>query len=298
MSDDSQDPLYQEAAEIFLLLRDSPDDEDLIRLRDAFLSGSSAARDAYRKVTTVFAGVQQNGKRRSAPKAMAIVGLGAGILASAFAFDPLRIYLIADIATRTEPKELQLTDTDIANLDAGTAIVDLSAGGTRQFGLLRGAAYFDVEQLGEAFVVEFSGLTVSTVGTAFETALLKEGPRIAVSEGAVDVTDGTQTWRLSAGEALRIRDGRAPERAAIAIDQVAGWRADRLVVDGMTLAEAAAVLDRRLPGTVTVVGRRIRALDVTGSFDMTNPEAALRGLAALGDAQIQSLGPLGYIVRP
>lgn len=297
-NDDSDDPLYQEAAEVFLLLRDAPEDEDLIRLKEAFLSGGPDARDAYRRVETVFAGVQQNGRPRNTPKAVVIIGLSVGMLASAFAFDPLRIYLTADVTTRTETQELQLSETDIAILDAGTAIVDRSEGNARQFDLLRGTAYFDVEKIGAGFVVELGGLTVRTIGTAFETALLEEGPRVAVSEGVVDVTDGSQTWRLNAGEVLHMRNGRSPERAAIAVDQVAGWRMDQLMVDGMTLGEAAAVLDRRLPGTVTVVGRRIRALDVTGSFDMSNPEAALRGLAALGGAQVQSLGPLGYIIRP
>lgn len=298
MSDDSDDPLYQEAAEIFLLLRDDPDDKDLIRLKKAFLSGGRDAQDAYRRVETVFAGVQQNGRRRNAPKAIVIVGLATGVVASALAVDPLRIYMTADITTRKETQELRLSDTDIAILDAGTAIVDNSDGGARQFDLLRGTAFFDVEQTGTGFVVELGDLTVRTIGTAFETALLEDGLRVAVSEGAVSVSDGTQNWRLRAGEVLRKREGHMPERTAIEIDQVASWRMDRLVVDGMTLGEAADVLDRRLTGKVTVVGRRIRSLVVTGSFDMTNPEAALRGLALLGGAQVQSLGPLGYIIRP
>ena len=79
-------------------------------------------------------------------------------------------------------------------------------------------------------------------------------------------------------------------------DQIAAWRNDALIVDGMTLRDAVAILDRRLPGSVTVFGE-IGDLRVTGGFDLSEPEAVLRVLAETAGARLTGLGPLGYILR-
>lgn len=291
---DKHNSLYDEAAELFMLLQDAPDDEGLRQRRDAFLAQGAEAQAAFRKVELVFAGVRQS-QRKTKPLSV-IVFLAMLMAAGGWGYEPIRVQLLADIRTTTQPKIVALAGDDEAALDAGSAVDDQSDQTVRQFEVLRGTAFFDVAKQDRPFIVSARDVQVRTLGTSFETALLGASVFVSVQEGAVEVSQGDAVWRLDPGQALYLRPDGAADRMHLQTDQIAAWRNDTLTVDGMTLREAIAIVDRRLPGSVTVLGD-IGELRVTGGFDLSVPETTLRLLAQTAGGRITGLGPLGYLVR-
>ncbi|MEO1343759.1 MAG: FecR domain-containing protein [Pseudomonadota bacterium] len=289
-----ENSLYDEAAELFMLLQDAPEDEDLCVRRDVFLARGPDAQEAYRKVEMVFAGVRQSNRKTKPVPIILFLAMLLGV--GVWAYDPVRVQLLADIRASDAPRLVTLASDDKAALDALSALDDQSDDNVRRFEVLRGTAFFDVVQQERPFIVAVRDVKVRTLGTAFETALLGQSVLVSVEHGAVEVSQGDQIWQLDQGQALFVRQKGAPEMARMDTDQIAAWRNDALIVDGMTLRDAVAILDRRLPGSVTVFGE-IGDLRVTGGFDLSEPEAVLRVLAETAGARVTGLGPLGYILR-
>ncbi|MEM9240758.1 MAG: FecR domain-containing protein, partial [Pseudomonadota bacterium] len=242
--------LHDEAAEIFLRLRDAPDDPETLARRDTFLAQGETAQDVYRRVQIIWAG---SGKPKRSKTFPSIVAAALLTLGAYFAAEPIRILATADILTRLEPTETQLASGDIVVLDAGSALVDLTETGARESRLLKGAAFFDVEQTPRRFTVHLGEVSVTTLGTSFEAVIFEGGVSVGVSDGAVLVESGAQSWRLEAGQSLYLRDESPAQIAETATDDVASWRENRLIVDRMRFAEAVSIIERRLQGNIVIL---------------------------------------------
>lgn len=280
--------LLDEAALIFVQLREAPDDPALLAERDSFLARGPAARAAYQKIQD---GWQISGGRpRSRTKTILSLVLVA-TLCWYFGAKPVLDFLIADISTGVNSAQATLKSGDIAVLDADTALVDDTQDGARAVRLLRGAAVFDVETNARPFIVTLGDATITVRGTMFETAYLADILSVSVAEGSVDVTIDGQSWTLSAGERLDWGQSGATIQP-IAPDDVAPWRGQQLVVTDMPVAHIARILDRRLRGDLVVLAKDLAQERVSGRFDLTNPESALSALAAITGAQFYSGAPL------
>ncbi|MEM9498185.1 MAG: FecR domain-containing protein [Pseudomonadota bacterium] len=284
----------KEAAHIFLQLRDDPENPELQARRDAFLARGEAEKAVYGEILKTWkaSGVMHVPRTMRSVAVLCCVLIGAAY----FAYDPLRIAILADVSTQSAPEQTTLASGDIAFLDAASALVDETDGASRTVELLDGAAFFDVAAGRHPFVVDLGDVVVTVVGTAFETAFVDDAVVIDVAEGRVDVKANDQIWELSAGERLHWTDTRGAEVTTHDGNAVAPWRGDRLVVDGMTLGEAAAIIERRLIGTVVFADRALRRKRVTGSLDLSDPLVALRLLAATGNARVFHVPGIGRVI--
>ncbi|MEM9011185.1 MAG: FecR domain-containing protein [Pseudomonadota bacterium] len=279
--------LRAEAADILLQLRDRPDDVACRGARDAFLRRGPAERAAYLQVMRAWDATAPKRRSRLRPALAAAAFL---LLAGALAPE-LWLRMRADHRASGAPLALTLESGDRLHLDAGTALADGTGPDARRIDLLRGAAFFAVEEEARPFEVTAGETTVHVLGTAFEVS--RNGPEVAVTvlEGEVRVSRADRSWtlapldRLSLGPSGRIALDRLAERA------IAAWRQDRLVADDTALAELAAVIDRRLPGRVLLVGSAVEEARVTGSFDLSDPLSALRAAAAAGQARVIAAPP-------
>lgn len=296
MKNQDREALTAEAADIFLRLREDPADPERQAERDAFLAGGAPQRDIYAQVTRVWQGTGAPPRRRIRLPAV-VFGLVLGLSALALA-DPARKFLLADVSTRHEGRQVALASGDIAVLDADTALADTSEGDTRQVALLDGAALFDVAQDGRGFVVAVGDLTVEVLGTTFETAMIGDAVAVGVREGRVRVSGGGREWTLGAGDRLlRSADGTV-EIATITPEDVAPWVQGRFVADGLTFAQVADVIDRRLQGRVMLRSADLAASRVSGTINLDDPDLALQALAATRGARIISIPVLGKIILP
>ncbi|MEM6904265.1 MAG: FecR domain-containing protein [Pseudomonadota bacterium] len=293
MNDAEQERLLDEAATIFLQLRQNPDEIALIGERDAFLARGQAERRAYRTIVKAWSGAAP--KRRSS-KLASIALLAAGLGLAAVFGPSLHTAWRADFATGTEPDRVVLASGDGAELDADTALIDATDGSSRVVELLEGAAFFSVETDRRPFAVTIGPVTAEALGTAFETAHIDGEIMVAVAEGVVAVRNQAQSWQIEAGERLLWSEGEGARIEEVSAQSIASWRTDRLLALGMTFAEVADVIDRRLPGRVVILEPSLGASRVTGGFDLRDPASALRALAASRDAEVIAAPPLGAVI--
>lgn len=285
--------LLDEAALIFVQLREAPLDPALLAERDAFVARSAEARDAYAKIER---GWQLSGGRRRMPPVIVLalaIGFGTAVYLGA---TPLRLYFAADVTTGVEAERTALISGDIAHLDAGSAIADNTEGGVRAVTLLDGAAVFEVAESAEPFVVSVGDANVTVRGTVFETAIEQDGFSVSVAEGSVEVTLSPTKWTLERGSRLDWSPANGAVVTPVAPDDVAAWRRGQLVVKDMPLGDIIEILDRRVRGDVLVLGTALAGTRISGNFDLTNPQSAIRALAAIAGADVYWGAPIATVL--
>lgn len=92
--------------------------------------------------------------------------------------------------------------------------------------------------------------------------------------GAASTTDAVvvradQRVRYAAG-------GRPSAPQAVDADMETAWRRGKLIFNRRPLGDVVAEIERYRSGTIIIAGNRLRALEVTGVFNLDDPEALLR----------------------
>lgn len=293
MNADQKTKLLEEAALIFVQMREAPDDAALLDQRDEFLGRGPEARAAFEKVQKGWA-VSGGRKTRRASTILSLFLLAG--MAWYFGVKPAQDLFVADVSSGLQTQQIYLKSGDGAVLDADTALVDDSDNGVRSVRLLRGAALFDVAPDARPFVVTLGEAEIRVRGTVFETAYLRGTVAVAVAEGSVDVTINGSTVRLAAGERLDWTSDGGPIERQIALADIASWREAQLVVTDTSVAEVVEIIDRRLPGNVVIAGSDLAATRISGRFDLRNPDSALRVVAAITGARFYSGAPVASVL--
>ncbi|MEM8576046.1 MAG: FecR domain-containing protein, partial [Pseudomonadota bacterium] len=199
MSISANEHLLEQASAIFLKLQEAPEDVGLLTERDAFLAGGEAHREAYFFIAKAYAATSPRRRGKILPTIVVFLVLSLGAyLAGPAAYT----YWISDFRTAGSPKEFVLASGDRAHLDATSALSDRTAEGDRNVELIRGAAYFSVNQNARPFTVAIGGLEAKALGTEFEAAWIDEVVSLAVFEGVVEIRGPTGIWTLNAGDRL------------------------------------------------------------------------------------------------
>ncbi|WP_425056279.1 FecR family protein [Pseudomonas abyssi] len=203
----------------------------------------------------------------------------------------------ADLYTaKAERKQLQLPDGSQLTLDAQSAVrLDFSEG-RRTVQLIQGQAYFEVvKDSAHPFQVSTDDLTITVTGTAFNVDQLHQ--RVNVAEGSVQVS-------TAAGASANLAPGQGAVLSADTLQphhqpatQVAAWRDDKLILRQERLADVIDSLrpycDQRLLLRDSELGEQL----VTGVYDLSAPEEALRAIIGLHGGTLRQLGPLLLIER-
>lgn len=296
MSEDRLRELTRQAADIFLQLRDDPDNAELQARRDEFRARGKDECEAYDDLAKTW---KASGVMHAPKKLRSLILFFCGLIgASAIAYEPIRIAVFADLSTSRVPEQSTLESGDFAYLDADSALVDDTDGEDRRVELLTGAAFFDVESNARPFSVEVGDITITVVGTSFETAFVDETVLIGVAEGQVNVRRNDQVWELSAGDQLTWSDEIGADIDQRDSTNMASWRGDRLVVNNLTLGQAAAIIERRLAGPVVFTSGTLRDTRVNGNLDLSEPLKALRILADTGGGRVYNVPGVGRVISP
>jgi len=204
----------------------------------------------------------------------------------------------ADYVTGTaEARDIALEDGSTVSLAPGSALAVAFGPSDRGVTLLAGEAFFAVTpEASRPFRVTARTVRATVVGTQFDIRLDPQAVEVAVSHGRVQVESAGIADLLAAGDALRISTDGAAARSAIAADGIAGWRRGLLVLEDRTLGDAAAELERYLPGRIVISDRALASRPVTGVFDLREPERGLQGMAAVLDAEVQQFTPWLFVV--
>ena len=306
MTEKIPDPILEQAVAWLHRVEAAPEDAALRHGLECWIAADEAHRAAWalaRKAWTLAGDVPTRFIRGRAPdvrrrrRRNMAVGIAAALAACFLVFvaqPEIAVRLRADSATATaETREIALDDGSAVTLGADSAIaMDFSAS-RRAVILLRGEAFFQVaEDRARPFTVQAETLSVTVTGTAFDVGFTDRSYAVTVASGAVRVAHagaaGTREVALSPGQRLVIdRESGNAAQTTIAAEDVASWRAGRLVVEDAALPDVVDAIRRHYRGAVLVVSPFLRERRVTGVYDLRDPARALRVLA----------GPYGSVVR-
>jgi transmembrane sensor len=186
----------------------------------------------------------------------------------------------ADYRTaRGEQKQIQLADGSHITLDSYSALdVQLLPNG-RQITLRKGEALFEVAHDPERpFSVQAGELQATALGTIYAVRRSGEEVDVTVKRGRVAVSDATQKLVLQAGDTVTRQAGGLGARHTTDLDKALAWQQGRLVFELTPLPEVLEQIGRYRPGFVMIGDDRLRALKVSGTFQLDRLD---EGLATL-----------------
>jgi transmembrane sensor len=193
-------------------------------------------------------------------------------------------------------KRVDLADGSFVILNTATAVSVDYSGKERRVVLHDGEALFDVaKDPSRPFIVTAGDMEVRAVGTAF-VVRLKE---VMVSEGTVDVTIGSRPpIRVVAGQRLGVGVGEGDrfKLSTVDIDAATAWQRGKLIFNRRPLESVVAELQRYRAGRIVVLGDRLKALEVTGVFDLDDTDRILRTIEETTKAHIVNM-PLLTVIR-
>lgn len=183
---------------------------------------------------------------------------------------------------RTGPGQLRsvrLEDGSQIMLNSESAISVAYSEAKRQITLYHGEAYFTVAgDASRPFIVVTQASEIKALGTKFNIKNRSHAVEVTVFEHAVSVTlnNGNRIDRLARGQQIKFNDKSMGQPIAADLSYVRSWHQRQIVFQDKALAEVVAELDYYRPGIVMIVGQDIKSLEVTGLFDTTDTDVALR----------------------
>ena len=204
-----------------------------------------------------------------------VAAVGVGVWRYVGTSQPSR--MIEHVAANGERKTIQLDDGSSATLNGGSRLRE--AGGQRDV-FLEGEAFFDVKHdSARPFRVHAGQGVIEDVGTKFNVRAYSPSVEVAVAEGSVTLAGDKTTSSplpLTAGQTAVLDSTGVPRRLGQSIEHFIGWTVGDLVLENVTLRDAALELERAYGGRVVVrdsalarrtVSARLRRETIQGALD-------------------------------
>lgn len=176
-----------------------------------------------------------------------------------------------------------LDDGSRLALDTDTRIQVRFTTDARHVTLERGQAYFTVaHDAARPFLVDAGGNGVLATGTQFDVKRLNDDVAVTLIEGSVRVsTQGRAPIELVSGQAWSRHDDEAPTVRQADTAAATAWKHGRIVLEGRTLADAIAEVNRYTVHPVRLEAARYAGRKVGGSFDVGDVKGFVAATTAL-----------------
>jgi transmembrane sensor len=172
----------------------------------------------------------------------------------------------------------------------------------REVRLLRGQAVFTVAMDHDRpFDVIVGQGRVRDISTQFEVRRWADRTRVAVLDGAVEVSPGPNRppARLTRGLSVDFSDkGDLSAPRAIDINTHAAWRDGQIVFQNQTLREVLEELARYHGGSIAVGSPGLMDVRISGAVPTDDVALALRTVAAALPARLHQAGPQSWRLDP
>jgi transmembrane sensor len=178
-----------------------------------------------------------------------------------------------------ENRTLALADGSRLTLNTGTRVRAQVGADARKVWLDGGEAYFDIaHDAAHPFVVEAGASRITVLGTRFVVRREGDAIKVAVAEGKVRVEQaGRQVLLLANDTALADSRQIATSRKTPAqLGQLLSWREGRLVMDQLTLAQAAGEFNRYNRRQLVIADPALSGMVIGGSFAPENVDGFAR----------------------
>lgn len=309
------DPLIEAATEWLLLLDAAPDDVTLRASADAWRRENEDHARAWKRAERAWdvLAAQPESAPAVPPAVMATKAgwfKGRGRLAAAVSLVVVVLLVAAtqflgpraDFVTATaELRQVVMEDGTRIDLSPQTALDTKVAEGRRSVKLLSGEAFFEVApDPSRPFEVQAGEFTVRVVGTAFDVRMNADALTVSVAHGAVEVRSvGTpmQALGLTPGDQVTLdRKNGAIRRSRIPPEEVASWRGHQLFVESVPLGDVVADIRRYSGKWIVFQDSSLAAQQVTGLYDLRDPDRALRVLVGPFGGRVREVTPYLRIV--
>ena len=210
----------------------------------------------------------------------ALIVCGAGWFAAALAPSPLGEPPARRYTTAVgENKSAVLEDGTRLTLNTGTGLRTRIGSGKREVWLDQGEAFFDVaHDEAHPFIIDAGRSRITVVGTRFSVRRDGAGVTVLVAEGKVRVDQGESRLTLGQNDTAQSTQGHLvmAARTPAQLNNLLGWREGRLVLDDLTLGQAAAEFNRYNRRQLIIEDAGISAMAIGGSFSLTNVDGFAR----------------------
>lgn len=217
----------------------------------------------------------------------------------------------APITTSTaELRLLSLPDGSQVTLGAASTLRIRFSDSERRVSLVAGEAYFEVaKDRGRPFLVDLGPSTIRVVGTKFDVSRTRNGIRVAVTEGHVQLSDTDPAPRSALPRPVQLKAGERAERAIAtgAVIVTAGrpgdaalpagaWREGRLVYSETRLDDIVADLNRYYAPGIRIAPGDVADIRITAGFKVSEIPAFMNGLASIAPVGVERSEAGGYEV--
>ncbi|HEY9235130.1 MAG TPA: FecR domain-containing protein [Phenylobacterium sp.] len=193
------------------------------------------------------------------------------------------------------PQTFQLADgTQMTLAGRSSASVAMSSA-RREIRLSRGRAFFAVAHDAQRpFVVLAGEQAIVALGTRFDVQLRPGEVQVVLEEGRVSVSSagsGVTPIVLNPGQQLIASEGKTPVVAAANLAVEGAWRERYVVFNNVTLANAAAELNRQGAGRLVVRDPAVASIRISGRFKATDLPRFGRSISELHAVRLVQIGP-------
>ena len=246
---------------------------------------------------------QSNGSKRSARResghsrriVTAVLSAAAAVVV-VVAAPEMSLRWKADVVTGAgELRAMTLADGSHVSLSPGSAIsIDYSTS-ERQISLLRGQAWFDVQDDTRPFRVVARNIETTDIGTAFEVGLSGDAVRVAVGHGIVRVDDTTTRQiiadQLVAGRNVLIGSNGMVQHGSSPVELIGAWRDEQLAVQDRSVEDVVAALRPWYRGVIIVRPGSHAQRRVTGVYNLRDTVGAMEALTKAHGGRVTQVTP-------
>lgn len=266
-------------------------------------NGLAAERAGGNRQTGSRVAASAPGTMRPTRRWAAYAGALAVAACLALVFGPgLVIRLQSDVTTDVaESQQFELPDGSRVTLAAASAIAMSFSADERRVSLLQGEAFFEVRRdPGRPFRVVTDEVTTSVVGTSFDVRRDSSGVAVAVQEGIVEVSYSAGSRkpaeRLTPGQSVKWSWEGQSTRADVPPGLVAAWRQGQLILHDQLLGDAVDQFRRYYKGTIVLAESSLASKPITGAYNLSDPEEALRAMARVHGARVRQITPWMIVI--
>jgi transmembrane sensor len=232
--------------------------------------------------------------RAAALAAVLLLALGLGL------WSEPRLALQADHRTGTgERRQIELADGSSLTLNSESAVsLDMSAD-RRRVRLLAGEVYFEVAtDRARPFEVVGAEASARVLGTAFAVKDADGRTVVTVRHGRVRVDAGNSRGApLTAGQQIGVANGQVSARTQVDPSKALAWLDGRLVFRRQPLGAVVDEIARHHSGWIVVANDRLRGIEVSGNYSLSDPVAIVESLAAATSAELIRVSDALLILR-
>lgn len=302
--------LSDEATEWLIRVRERPDDPDLRSAFEEWILRSPAHRREWERTCRAWrvlgearkpaSSASRQRKTATVPRTYGVAAIAGAGLCLAILFAPsLLIRMRADFTTTTGVSQaITLEDGSRVLLAPDSALASQFSGAKRGVVLLKGEAFFDVaHDRNKPFVVEGGGLNIEVLGTAFDVKLDSNQSEVALARGSIKASASASIETLVPGDVLELdHNSQSVTKTRIPVEDIGSWRDGRLYVVDAPIGSVVAQIQRYHSAWISIPDRALATQRVTGIYDLTTPDEALRALVDPYGGKVRKMADLVRVI--